>query len=50
MIRSLILKHRERQARKRLDEIVRATRESEACRSYRKRRAAALKGLGRVQA
>lgn len=31
----------------RLEQIVQDTRDSEAIRSYRKRRAAALKGLGR---
>lgn len=48
MIR-LILSHlRERRARKRLAEIVAQTRASFECEQYRRRRAAALKGMGKA--
>jgi hypothetical protein len=45
MIARIIKKYHQRRAMKRLGEIVRQTRESEAHRQYLKRRAAALKGL-----
>jgi len=47
MIRRFLNLLRERRARKRLAEIVAQTRASFECEDYRRRRAAALKGLGR---
>ena len=43
MIAHILRKLRERKARRRLDEIVRQTRASYACESYRRHREAALK-------
>lgn len=48
MIGRIIAKLKERAARKRLDQIVRQTRDSYECQRFRERRAAALKGKGRA--
>jgi hypothetical protein len=49
MIRAILTHLRERSARKRLDRLVRATRESYATEDYRRRRAAQLKGERRAR-
>lgn len=48
LVRRIINHWKERQARKRLAEIVAQTRSSFACQDYARRRAAALKGRGRT--
>jgi len=50
MIARIFRKLRERKARKRLHEIVTQTRNSFACEQYRRRRAAALKSIGKETA